>query len=490
MTEHQPGEVILGRYEIERVLGRGGFGTTWSARDQQTGAYVAVKALDLSRVDDWKAVELFSREAQTLEQLDHPRIPRYLDFVPVQADATGYLVQSLAPGEPLDDVLQRRGRFSNAELEGVAERTLEILTYLEGLNPPVVHRDIKPANLLIGPDSHVYLVDFGAVQDAAKRSTEGGSTVAGTFGYMAPEQLHGAASPRSDLFSLGMTLLHLGTGRNPSELPRKGLKVSFEEFVDLPPEFVTFIDKLVAPDPDARWGSAAEALAFLREDVPLSPNLARLPAASTSLADQVQAREEAERRAMIAAGRAKQRDMQRAHEKVARRKPRITLAKNGDELLISYRQPRLGVAVITGSIALFLYGNPGFVIAGGFPFLGAQWPFFADYWPGRWAVWGAVMFFTWLAILLWLTPPVNLRLSRDGLFAKYGRREKGAEVGRFNRLQVESLAPERGYPAESLTVRLVDSRGSSVLDVGFSELSKADVDTMMTVPQAWLSEDI
>lgn len=488
MTEHAAGDQILGRYTIERVLGKGGFGTTWAATDAQTGDRVAVKALDLSRVDDWKAVELFEREAQTLEGLSHPQIPRYLDFIPVEAAETGYLVQSLAPGESLDKVLARKGRFTAAELEGIAEHTLEILIYLESLHPQVVHRDIKPSNLLLDDQAQVYLVDFGAVQDAAKRTTEGGSTVAGTFGYMAPEQLHGAASPRSDLYALGMTLLHLSTGKHPSEMGRAGLKVDFEGEVNLPSEFVKFLHRLIEPNPDERWGSAREALDFLRHEVPVSPNLERLPdSGGSSIAEMVRAKEEAEARALQKAERDQIVAIEKRKVALTKRSDRMKVAMNDQELQVRVAPQRLLPGLAAAAISTFLFANPGFVVAGGFPFFGQYWPVFGDFWPARWAIWGAFVFLT-AALWVWrATPPRHLRLSSDGYFTVYDRNEKKpVEAGRFENFSVTLYSAEPGWPAEEAEFTLSDSNGREVFSQRFVNLSQDDIDLVAELPTDWI----
>lgn len=485
MNDNAP--LVLERYRIEMTLGKGAFGTTWAATDMRSGSSVAVKALDLSRIDDWKAVELFEREAQTLEQLDHPNIPQYLDFVPVRDSETGYLVQSLAPGEPLSRILERQGRLTNEQVDGVAEKTLEILIYLESLNPPVVHRDLKPANLLLDEAGEVYLVDFGAVQDAAKRTTEGGSTVAGTFGYMAPEQLHGVASPRSDLYSLGMTLIHLASGHHPSELNRSGLKVVFRDRIDLSKSMETFIDRLVEPNPDDRFPSAREALAHLRDEVEVAPNLSELPRGSSSIADTVLAREKEARAAERAAERARLRDIEARGRKIAKRRDRVSVKMNEDEVLIAIEPQRLWKGLIGAGPALFIFGNPGFVLAGGFPFLGPHWPVFANYWPGRWALWGLTMFLAW-ALWLWLTTPTrHIHLSREGFYTAYHRRASNPDqAGRFHTFGVETFAHDDGYPGEHIELRLEDEDGHRIFEQRFENLSKRDVDLLDDLPSDWI----
>src|SRR4029078_10932665 len=97
------------------------------------------------------------------------------------------------------------------------------LEYLHGRAPPIVHRDIKPSNVIMRSDGSFAFIDFGSVRDRMK--PEGGSTVVGTFGYMAPEQFQGRAMPTSDIYALGATALAMLTGEEPERLPHKGLAI-------------------------------------------------------------------------------------------------------------------------------------------------------------------------------------------------------------------------------------------------------------------------
>jgi serine/threonine protein kinase len=217
---------------------------------------VAVKELRLGEAG-WKKFDLFEREARVLQQLDHPGIPRYLDRVDGE-NGIFYLVMERAPGETLKDIAARR-RFGEEELRDILDRVLDILMYLHGLSPPVVHRDIKPANLLYDDKGRVSLVDFGGVRDVL-REEGGGSTMIGTFGYMAPEQLHGEATPRTDLYGLGATVVALAGGIEPEKVPRKGLRMDLARHLrGLSPELVALLTQLTEPDPDARPASAAAA---------------------------------------------------------------------------------------------------------------------------------------------------------------------------------------------------------------------------------------
>ena len=138
---------------------------------------------------------------------------------------------------------------------------LTTLAYLHGLSPPVIHRDIKPANVMLRLDGRPVLVDFGAVGDWTTRVGHGSLTVAGTVGYMAPEQAMGAAGPASDLFALGATMVHALTHCHPADLPRRGLRLLFHDRLGCSADLVAVLEKLVAPDVSERYASAAMALA-------------------------------------------------------------------------------------------------------------------------------------------------------------------------------------------------------------------------------------
>ena len=250
----------LQRYQIMEPLGAGSQGHTYRAIDRDTGAEVAVKVLSLGGAREWKPFELFEREAQVLASLNHPGIPRYRDTFASEDSGDYFLVMDLVEGRTLAEDMRTPGRFDEARLRRIARGVLDILAYLHSRTPAVVHRDIKPANLIVDREDRVHLVDFGGVRVAAR--PEGGSTMIGTFGYMAPEQLHGDASPAVDLYALGATLVALATGRPPDELPHDGLALDLDA-LELPAGLRGLLAGLLEPDPRARIRTVAEARAQL-----------------------------------------------------------------------------------------------------------------------------------------------------------------------------------------------------------------------------------
>jgi eukaryotic-like serine/threonine-protein kinase len=259
-------ETIADRYRITGTLGQGNSCITYAALDLQTQQPVALKALSLQRLNDWKVLELFEREARILAQLEHPAIPRYLNYFQQDSedDRTFYLVQQLAPGKSLAQLVQLGWQPDEAQVKQLAKTFLLILVYLQSLTPPVIHRDIKPQNILLDPEGHLFLVDFGSVQDAYRHTVMGGSTIVGTFGYMAPEQFRGQAVLSTDLYGLGTTLLFLQTGKSPADLPQRKLKLQFRDRVSLSPAFAHWLERLIEPNKFDRFQDAAEALTVLQ----------------------------------------------------------------------------------------------------------------------------------------------------------------------------------------------------------------------------------
>ncbi|TNF24436.1 MAG: serine/threonine protein kinase, partial [Deltaproteobacteria bacterium] len=206
--------VLYGRYRLESLLGRGGAGATFRARDTTTDQPVAVKELSVRKVDSLKTLELFERETRVLARLRCPDVPRYVDEFTVERPGQVYLylVQELIDGDNL-----AAARLDERQTLALVAELCDILTALHGERPPVVHRDLKPSNLMRRRDGRLVVIDFGAVRAVAANSL-GGSTVAGTFGYMAPEQLRGQATPQSDLYAVGATAVALLTGRDAAEL--------------------------------------------------------------------------------------------------------------------------------------------------------------------------------------------------------------------------------------------------------------------------------
>lgn len=283
-TREMDGPLIAGRYRLGPQLGHGSQGEIFLARDDKAkGAddrEVIIKRLRPRGT--WKSFELFEREVKVLSQLRHAGVPRHLAMVE-EPPSTFNLVMQRMPGENLRDLAKRR-RLSQTELRDILIRCLEILDYLHTRTPAIVHRDIKPSNIVRAPDGRCALVDFGGVLDAARE--KGGSTIVGTFGYMAPEQLHGQAVPATDIYALGATIVALAGGVEPEDVPRKGLKMDLDRHLpSLDPAFRAALLAMTDPDPDQRPQRAREVVALLAK----AP---RPPKAPTSRAERALVRQQ------------------------------------------------------------------------------------------------------------------------------------------------------------------------------------------------------
>lgn len=259
---HQPGDIINQRYHILDTLGKGGIGTTYAAENLQTGERVALKVVSLRGTNDPKVLELFEREARILSQLNHPGIPRYLDYFQVnkRRNSYFYLAQQLVEGQSLFELVENGWQPQEVEVWHIANQILDILVYLQQFTPPVIHRDIKPQNIIRRSDGKVFLVDFGAVQDVYHGTLTGGSTVAGTYGYMAPEQFRGKTVLATDLYGLGATLIFLLTQKDPADLPKRKLKIDFRRQVQVTKRFADWLEGMIEPVAEDRFRSAGEAL--------------------------------------------------------------------------------------------------------------------------------------------------------------------------------------------------------------------------------------
>jgi len=202
-----PGEMLGGRYRIVELLGQGGMGEVYRAEDLLLGQRVALKFLPAALAGDVERMERLLAEVRLARQVSHPNVCRVYDVG--EADGHTFFSMELIEGDDLATLLRQVGRFP-------AEKGLEIARQLcAGLaaahDRGVVHRDLKPGNVLVDRAGKVHVADFGL---ALAGSATGGEAFAGSPGYMAPEQLAGReATPKSDLFALGIVLYELFTGK-------------------------------------------------------------------------------------------------------------------------------------------------------------------------------------------------------------------------------------------------------------------------------------
>ncbi|BAU09814.1 serine/threonine protein kinase [Leptolyngbya sp. NIES-3755] len=251
--------ILNDRYHIKTCLSDKPGRRTYLAQDQDT--QVVIKCLTLDGQATWEDLKLFDREAQVLQTINHPAIPKYLDSFEID---NGYaLIQTYLEARSLKDHIETSKPLNESEVVSIAQQVLEILNYLHDRHPPIIHRDIKPSNIL-WDGKRCYLIDFGAVQTLAAKAGET-FTIVGTYGYMPPEQFGGRTLPVSDLYSLGTTLIYLLTGIHPAELPQVNGQLEFEAAVQCSPAFCCWIRTLIQVSPSQRFSSARSALEALKQ---------------------------------------------------------------------------------------------------------------------------------------------------------------------------------------------------------------------------------
>jgi serine/threonine protein kinase len=266
----------LGKYRILEPLGRGGMAQVYRAYHPQLNRYVAVKVLRSDLVEEAEFLGRFRREAQSVASLRHPNIVQVYDF-DVEFDYY-YMVMELLEGDTLKVRLNEyRAHGERMPLGEILRVTLDIL---EGLayahSEGIVHRDIKPANILLTRRGQAVVTDFGIAQIVGGTQYTVSGALMGTLAYMAPEQgLQGRTSVQSDIYSLGIVLYEMLTGRPPfdADTPLAILMKHVNDPLPLPrsldasvPEAVELIIlKALAKNPDDRYQSAAEMIQALRE---------------------------------------------------------------------------------------------------------------------------------------------------------------------------------------------------------------------------------
>lgn len=256
------GEIKLrDRFILRRIVGQGAVGITYEGLDTASGERVAIKEVPLRHTHSRDLAVKVGKEARILRELSHPQIPAYVDHF---TEGSGkhrafYLVQSFVPGPTLAEDLRRR-RYTEADVVAIMSEVLHVFDYLHTLSPPVIHRDLKPGNLIRSEAGPLVLIDFGAVRDVLKDPQLGGSTVAGTYGFMAPEQFRGVATPQTDLYALGVLAVVLLSRQDPVDLVGPDHRLAWRGHVQISDGLAACLESLLASEPEARPASAQAVL--------------------------------------------------------------------------------------------------------------------------------------------------------------------------------------------------------------------------------------
>lgn len=271
--------LLGGRYSVVRKLGQGGMGAVYLVSDTRlSGKLWAVKEMSDAALTDplekQSAVQAFKNEAALLASLEHPNLAKVVDFF---ADlGKHFLVMDYIEGHTLAELLQGRQQpFSEAEVLPWAEQLCQVLHYLHSQPQPIIFRDLKPGNIMLDRTGKVRLIDFGIAR-LFKPGKERDTMSYGTTGYAPPEQFgKGQTDARSDIYSMGATLHHLLTLRDPADQPFR-----FPPVRTLNPSVSPHVDeaimKAVEQEPEKRWQHVedfAQALcaSFVPTKSPFSP---------------------------------------------------------------------------------------------------------------------------------------------------------------------------------------------------------------------------
>lgn len=268
----KPGEILAGRYEVLSPLGEGGMGWVYLGMQLELDRKVAIKTLHPGKTQSPNTVARFRREASVAQALTHPNTVRIYDFGKTDYGML-YLVMEYLKGSSLDEVIRAQGKLPEHKVIRVAEQALKSLIEAHAFG--IVHRDIKPSNLMIckqvGVPYFIKVLDFGIARISDSESsfmTDTGALM-GTPHYMSPEQARGEQpDARSDLYSLGVTLLELATGKPPFD-GGSPLQVALQHLTPDPipipkwllkTELGRVIQRAVEKSLDKRYRSAEEML--------------------------------------------------------------------------------------------------------------------------------------------------------------------------------------------------------------------------------------
>ncbi|MBO0723245.1 MAG: serine/threonine protein kinase, partial [Blastocatellia bacterium] len=205
---------VIGRFQIVEKIATGGMGTVYKGIDLEQQREIAIKMLHPEAAHDLQLIERFRSEASLLSQLNHINITTFYDFICV--DNQYFIVIEYVPGDTLEKIIAKTGAFSLDRVLYLFDQFLNAISYAHHMG--IIHRDVKPSNILVTPNGLVKVTDFGiakALQESGRNLTQDGRTI-GTVEYMSPEQIRGEKlDERSDLYTLGVVLYEMLTGRLP-----------------------------------------------------------------------------------------------------------------------------------------------------------------------------------------------------------------------------------------------------------------------------------
>jgi eukaryotic-like serine/threonine-protein kinase len=264
LAEVTPDTIVDGRYRVLNRLGSGGMADVYCAEDTHLGRQVALKVLYRRFAQDAEFVERFKREAQSAAGLSHPNVVNVYDRG--EHDGTYYIAMEYLPGRTLKEVVVEQGPLDQEAVVDIGVQILRAASFAHRRG--VIHRDLKPHNVMLDDAGNAKVTDFGIARAGASEMTEAGS-IMGTAQYLSPEQAQGhPATAQSDLYSVGIILYELLTGRLPFD-GESAVAIAVQHLNDPPPalrslrpdvapELEAAVMRALAKDPASRWADADE----------------------------------------------------------------------------------------------------------------------------------------------------------------------------------------------------------------------------------------
>ncbi|HYN94892.1 MAG TPA: serine/threonine-protein kinase, partial [Pilimelia sp.] len=264
-----PGVLLGNRYRLDERIAGGGMGDVWRGTDEVLGRTVAVKILLPALLEEPGFAERFRGEARTMATINHPGVVDVYDYG--SDDQVAFLVMEYVEGDALSRTLNRVRRLTPARTMALLAQAADALHAAH--EKGIVHRDVKPGNLLVRPNGTLVLTDFGIARSAMAGQLTAAGSVLGTASYISPEQASGAtATPASDVYALGVVAYQCLSGHrpfegdNPLEIAMKHVReVPRPLPADIPPPVRAIVERSMAKDPAARWGTAATLAAVARQ---------------------------------------------------------------------------------------------------------------------------------------------------------------------------------------------------------------------------------
>jgi len=270
LRELTTGSLFAGRYQIIEELGRGGMGKVYKALDSELNEKIALKLLKPEVSANGEAIERFRNELKTARQISHKNICRMYHLT--KEEGTYYITMEYVPGEDLKRLIRKIGQMPVGRTISIAKQVCEGLAEAHSLG--IVHRDLKPQNIMVDEGGNVRIMDFGIARSLLTKGVTAAGVMIGTPEYMSPEQVEGKpVDQRSDIYSLGIILYEMVSGRVPFEGDTPftvGVKHKSELPCDprelnpqIPADFSALVLRCLAKDKESRYQSAGELLAEL-----------------------------------------------------------------------------------------------------------------------------------------------------------------------------------------------------------------------------------